>query len=310
MKRSHRKASVVLLIMLTTLFFSQNIYSEYADVMIDRHKEVMEKVGVKPVVFPHWFHRIRFKCKMCHEYIFIMQKGANNITMASNMKGEFCGKCHDGRIAWDLVYCDRCHSLKLEDKKETQAASNLDGINPQIYLDTSGKLAGTGDPDQFAGEIYKIGLGWHPEALDFPEAPKDKYGLINWVETLKRRLITPRGSLDPKEEEAPPFDMEIVMPAKTGLIEGAYFPHTTHTMWLDCENCHIKLFLPKVGANKLTMSEIVKGNACGACHGKVSFPLNDCTRCHKAREKPAAPQMVISGDKKSDKKDSDKKQKK
>lgn len=303
MKGSLRKYSLTLFLILVTLFLSKGAYSEYGDIIVDRHKEVMTKVGIKPVVFSHWFHRIRYKCKVCHENIFIMKKGANDITMASIMKGEFCGKCHDGKVAWDLIYCDRCHSFKPEDQKEVQAAPVSDGARSQVYLDTSGKLAGTGDSGQFAGEIYKIGLGWHPKALDFPEAPKDRYSLTNWAEMLKRELITPKESLDPKEKGTPPFDLEIVMPAKTGLIEGAYFPHTTHTLWLSCENCHTKLFLPVAGINNLTMSEIVKGNACGACHGKVSFPLNDCMRCHQTRqEQKAVIPNVIPGDKISDKK--------
>ena len=26
------------------------------------------------------------------------------------MKGEYCGKCHNGQIAWEPLFCDRCHS--------------------------------------------------------------------------------------------------------------------------------------------------------------------------------------------------------
>jgi len=49
---------------------------------------------------------------------------------------------------------------------------------------------------------------------------------------------------------------------------------------MSCNSCHIKIFMPLAGSNDLTMSTIVKGQACGVCHGKVAFPLNDCTRCH------------------------------
>jgi hypothetical protein len=34
--------------------------------------------------------------------------------MIKIIKGEFCGKCHNGRIAWAPLYCDRCHSGKSE----------------------------------------------------------------------------------------------------------------------------------------------------------------------------------------------------
>ncbi len=86
--------------------------AEYGDIVLDNKIVSMRKADVKPVVFPHWFHRIRFKCKVCHEDIFILRAGANDINMAKIMDGEFCGKCHNGLIAWEPLYCDRCHSYE------------------------------------------------------------------------------------------------------------------------------------------------------------------------------------------------------
>ena len=92
------------------VLMSSTGYAEYADIVLNSKSESMKKAGVKPVVFPHWFHRIRFKCKVCHEDIFIIKKGANDINMTAIMNGEFCGKCHNGLIAWEPLYCERCHS--------------------------------------------------------------------------------------------------------------------------------------------------------------------------------------------------------
>lgn len=85
--------------------------AEYGDIVMNREAE---KAEMPPVIFPHWFHRIRFKCKVCHEDIFVMKAGANEITMIKIIKGEYCGKCHNGRIAWAPLYCDRCHSGKSQ----------------------------------------------------------------------------------------------------------------------------------------------------------------------------------------------------
>lgn len=85
-------------------------YAEYGDIVLGKKLESMKKAGVKPVLFPHWFHRIRFKCKVCHEEIFILERGANDINMRAIMGGESCGKCHNGVVAWEPLYCDRCHS--------------------------------------------------------------------------------------------------------------------------------------------------------------------------------------------------------
>ncbi|MBI5192969.1 MAG: hypothetical protein HZA08_05945 [Nitrospirae bacterium] len=81
--------------------------AEYADLTLNRYAE---QAGMPPVIFPHWFHRIRFKCKVCHEDIFIMRQGSNDINMQKIIQGEYCGRCHNGRIAWAPLYCDRCHS--------------------------------------------------------------------------------------------------------------------------------------------------------------------------------------------------------
>lgn len=89
----------------------RDVGAEYGDIVMNRESE---KAEMPPVIFPHWFHRIRFKCKVCHDDIFAMKAGANDVTMIKIIKGEYCGKCHNGRIAWAPLYCDRCHSGKSQ----------------------------------------------------------------------------------------------------------------------------------------------------------------------------------------------------
>jgi c(7)-type cytochrome triheme protein len=83
---------------------------EYGDVVLNRNAE---REGVRPVVFPHWFHRIRYRCKVCHfELGFRMRAGSNVVSMADIMDGRFCGMCHNGQVAWSADRCDLCHSGK------------------------------------------------------------------------------------------------------------------------------------------------------------------------------------------------------
>ncbi|MBS1142897.1 MAG: hypothetical protein H6R14_303 [Proteobacteria bacterium] len=94
------------------LYFGLSVdtQAEYADVVINRQAE---KNGMRPVVFPHWFHRIRFRCKVCHaELGFKMRAGSNPITMTDIIEGKFCGACHNNDIAWSPENCDLCHSGK------------------------------------------------------------------------------------------------------------------------------------------------------------------------------------------------------
>ena len=60
--------------------------------------------------------------------------------------------------------------------------------------------------------------------------------------------------------------------------DDAFFPHSTHTQWLNCRNCHMPIY--KFRRNFTTMKEKKKGVSCGICHGKVAFSLKTCQRCH------------------------------
>lgn len=88
------------------------VNAEYGDIIMNTKKDSLAAANMKPVLFSHWFHRIRFKCKVCHEDIFIMAKDANDVNMNKIMSGESCGKCHNGIIAWEPLYCERCHSYE------------------------------------------------------------------------------------------------------------------------------------------------------------------------------------------------------
>ncbi len=91
-------------------FNSEPTYAEYGDVVLNRYSD---KAGVRPVVYPHWFHRIRFRCKVCHHELgFEMRAGANDVRMNDLAEGKFCGMCHNGDIAWGLQNCDLCHSAR------------------------------------------------------------------------------------------------------------------------------------------------------------------------------------------------------
>ena len=67
--------------------------------------------GFPSAVFPHWIHRIRYKCYVCHPAITEMKAGANPITMDAIAAGKYCGACHNGKIAWAVTFetCNRCH---------------------------------------------------------------------------------------------------------------------------------------------------------------------------------------------------------
>ncbi|MEH6616300.1 MAG: c(7)-type cytochrome triheme domain-containing protein [Porticoccus sp.] len=97
-------------IMMNGLLMAPFTQAEYADVVFNRYAD---ESGIRPVIFPHWFHRIRFRCKVCHSELgFKMRAGSNNISMDDIVDGKYCGMCHNGVIAWSAERCDLCHSGK------------------------------------------------------------------------------------------------------------------------------------------------------------------------------------------------------
>ncbi len=92
------------------LGFIWPVAAEYGDVVLNHRSD---RAGVRPVIFPHWFHRIRFRCKVCHHELgFEMRAGANDVKMSDLAQGKFCGMCHNNEVAWGLENCDLCHSGK------------------------------------------------------------------------------------------------------------------------------------------------------------------------------------------------------
>jgi c(7)-type cytochrome triheme protein len=138
---------------------------------------------------------------------------------------------------------------------------------------------GIHDPDGPA-----IGVLQEP-ALALSGLPADHVGnQVRWIEALREGHINPRTNIRP-ETEVEVLDLDILM-KRTGEMPMVLFPHRRHTEWLDCDNCHDRIFERKAGATRLNMFTILQGNHCGQCHGAVAFPLTECRRCHSVPRKP------------------------
>lgn len=115
--------------------------------------------------------------------------------------------------------------------------------------------------------------------------PRDNAGYIDWVAAVRLGIVRPRATVGggagrSRQGFAFDFYFESDMP----MFE-AYFPHSAHVQWLDCNSCHPALY-PYRGA-EITMAQINAGESCGSCHGSVAFPADDCERCHLKVEMPA-----------------------
>lgn len=229
---------------------------DYGRVVINNYSE---KAKMLPVVFDHWFHRAQFTCRLCHvDIAFAMKANATGIKALDNMRGYYCGTCHNGKTVFrdrkvfqacsvnftkeEMPRCERCHSLGKPVKREHNFALFIEGL-PR--------------------ERFGNGVDWEKAEAEGLIKP------VNYIEgiSIKRESMKVQKDfeLNPKVEGMP----DII------------FSHKKHTVWNGCEVCHPEIFIGvKKGTTKYSMVEIFEGKYCGVCHGTVAFPLIDCQRCH------------------------------
>ncbi len=223
--------------------------NEYGTTVIDNASTANQIAAVE---FPHWLHRANYTCRLCHVDIgFGMTANETGITEDDNRHGMYCGTCHNGEIAFRCQEgkmaeggprsCDRCHSVGLE-------------IEPKndFYVFREG----------MPRERFGNGIDWVKAEDDGLIAPVD---IIESVSFRRPKLV------NPNDEQL--TANEITMP-------NIIFSHQKHTVWNGCELCHPQIFGVTRGATTYTMQEIFEGRFCGGCHSKVSFPTDDCQRCH------------------------------
>lgn len=120
MRRAPKRAAWLPLAVVAALLFGAGAVSGApGDVSIERQGAVPEgasPTAIPPATFPHWIHRIQYRCYVCHPKVFEMKAGANEITMEKMRQGESCGACHNGAIAFgvDFQNCGRCHAAPQE----------------------------------------------------------------------------------------------------------------------------------------------------------------------------------------------------
>jgi len=220
-----------------------------------------QKAGLAPVVFDHWLHRKQYTCRLCHVDIgFALKAGATGITAADNMKGLYCGVCHNGKMQAggravfqacsadkaDMKRCERCHSQGKGVKKANDFAA-------------------------FSATLPKAKLG---NGVNWEKAAED--GTIHLTDFIEGVSI---------KKPAQAIQQDFIIQPKSANKAEIIFSHKKHSLWNGCEVCHPEIFVGnKRGTTKYSMEEINQGKFCGVCHTTVAFPIADCDRCHS---KPA-----------------------
>ncbi len=215
---------------------------QYGNVML-RHRS--KKAKMPPVVFPHWVHRSRYVCSVCHTGLdFAMRSGGSGITREKYLSGKYCGACHNGVQAFTVKdgqtrQCHRCH---LKDTAE---------LNSRFRA--------------FAGGL-----------------PTTQFGnRIDWAAALADGSITPAKKLAGKTLRSPEALQKDLNLGTTAPRSKVSFSHEKHLVEMDCNTCHPEVFnVKKKGTTLFSMELNLYGQFCGVCHMRVAFPMTDCRRCH------------------------------
>ncbi len=261
MKRVPQAIGVLALVLVlagTASARSLPIPADYGAVIMDNFSD---HAGIPPVRFDHWLHRSKFTCRVCHVDIgFAMEARGTKVTADMNMKGLYCGSCHNGRVTYDgeQIFracstgpsakgsgeCLRCHSVGSEVRRKYD------------YVSFSGKL------------------------------PKEKAGnLVDWEEAEAQGLIRPVDSVPGQSVSRPLLKAQADFSITSrGWMPDITFSHKKHALWNGCEVCHPDIFPSvKKGAVRYSMFQVFEGQYCGLCHNSVAFPLYYCEKCHAGR---------------------------
>ena len=228
----------------------------YGRVMIDNFST---SAGLAPVAFDHWLHRSKATCRLCHIDIgFAMEANATEIRAADNMRGYFCGACHNGKARYSgRKVFEACSKEASSEAVERCQRCHNNGENPAIE-------------DKFYALASKL--------------PKARSGNgIDWEKAESENLIDPVDYLEGISIKGPKLASvdDMALESKVEGMPDIIFSHAKHTVWNGCEVCHPEIFLGvKKGATQYSMIDLFQGKYCGVCHDRVAFPQTDCQRCH------------------------------
>ena len=257
-KRGARELALALALLWLSAAAAAQIYlpppppadpADYGRVVLDHH------AATSPggVGFDHWLHRARFTCRLCHVDIgFAMEANGTGISADANRQGFYCGACHNGKRSFEG------HTIF--------AACTSAPATPECN-----RCHSVGKPEARTYQYKKFTA----------KLPHGRYG-IEWMAAEESGRIHPVDFLEgvsvkkEKMQVRPDFSIE----AKLDWVHPITFSHERHSVWNGCELCHPEIFPAKREGVRVTMFSNLEHRHCGACHGKVAFPLNQCSSCH------------------------------
>lgn len=219
------------------------------------------------VVFSHNSHLKKkprkdpLRCNACHEKE--TKRSEKRYSMADMEKGKSCGACHNGRGAFSVALCSRCHIVKDITYNIKQTGKVL--FSHQAHLKKSPDCA------KCHNAIFKTGKN-PTVSMDEMEKGKSCGACHNG-----KAAFALSGCV-----KCHPYKDATYKLKAAGTVK---FSHKAHIdLNISCAGCHETIYKPAKGNKTATMNDMEKGKSCGACHdGKKAFSVSaNCATCHKA----------------------------
>jgi c(7)-type cytochrome triheme protein len=216
------------------------------------------------VVFSHDYHLqqtgLTNNCRACHDAIFNMRK-KTRVSMAKMAKGSSCGACHDGRQAFALDNCVKCHPAR-ELQFETGSIGRV-AFSHKSHLEQHKCAQCHPSPFQAGRSKARVSMQAMAKGKSCGACHNGKqaFALADCV-------------------KCHPVQELLFVEKSTGNV---VFSHKSHLELNKCGACHPVPYKAMHSKVRVSMQAMENGKSCGACHdGKTAFSVKDkCEACHK-----------------------------
>lgn len=231
---------------------------------LDLRDVTFKTKDIGKVVFSHKDHitkgQQKNNCRACHDKIFDIKHPVRH-TMADMEQGKSCGACHDGKSAFALAECLKCHpvanlALKIKETGPVEFTHQAHASRQPCSACHPGLFT--------AGNSRPVGMAAMEKGKSCG-ACHDGAKAFALADCAKCHTVTD-------------FIFKV---RETGPVT---FTHKAHAGRQSCKVCHPKIY-HYVKAKHVGMAAMEKGKSCGVCHdGKTTFAVSDCARCHPVKE--------------------------
>ena len=233
-------------------------------------------MGAGEAAFSHKRHAAQgMACGSCHTNIFEMRQSHGKMTMDAMYGGKYCGHCHNGKGAFAMDACGRCHAGGAHGGGNIAYPGG--GVGKVVFSHDAHTGMG-----MKCGDCHTRLFSYRKSAGRLKMAALYGGKACGSCHNGKRAFASTDCNRCHAGGPKPGQDIEY----PGGGFGKLTFSHEAHTgMGFKCGDCHTMLFAYRKTAGHMTMDDMKAGKSCGGCHnGKKAFDVHECAKCHHMGE--------------------------